>query len=128
MRAGLLKEVVDIYRPTVTTNTLGEQMTTYTKVNTYRARVVHRSHNRDNFEGDINYPNTQHLQLRIYVDIKDNDIIKFQDHYYRLTQAPLRDRDLQCTTLEMEQTIEDITLTPTPEPEETQTETPQEND
>lgn len=123
MRAGLLKEVVDIYRPTVSTNTLGEQVTAYTKVNTYRARVVHRSHNRDNFEGDINYPNVQHLQLRIYVDIKDNDIIKFQEHYYRLTQAPLRDRDLQCTTLEMEQTIEDINIvTPTPTQE-----TPQEN-
>lgn len=123
MRAGLLKEVVDIYRPTVSTNALGEQVTIYTKVNTYRARVVHRSHNRDNFEGDINYPNVQHLQLRIYVDIKDNDIIKFQEHYYRLTQAPLRDRDLQCTTLEMEQTIEDINIvTPTPTQE-----TPQEN-
>lgn len=123
MRAGLLKEVVDIYRPTVSTNALGEQVTIYTKVNTYRARVVHRNHNRDNFEGDINYPNVQHLQLRIYVDIKDNDIIKFQEHYYRLTQAPLRDRDLQCTTLEMEQTIEDINIvTPTPTQE-----TPQEN-
>lgn len=123
MRAGLLKEVVDIYRPTVSTNALGEQVTIYTKVNTYRARVVHHSHNRDNFEGDINYPNVQHLQLRIYVDIKDNDIIKFQEHYYRLTQAPLRDRDLQCTTLEMEQTIEDINIvTPTPTQE-----TPQEN-
>lgn len=123
MRAGLLKEVVDIYCPTVSTNALGEQVTIYTKVNTYRARVVHRSHNRDNFEGDINYPNVQHLQLRIYVDIKDNDIIKFQEHYYRLTQAPLRDRDLQCTTLEMEQTIEDINIvTPTPTQE-----TPQEN-
>lgn len=121
MRAGLLKEVVDVYRPTVSTNTLGEQVTIYTKVNTYRARVVHRSHNRDNFEGDINYPNVQHLQLRIYVDIKDNDIIKFQEHYYRLTQAPLRDRDLQCTTLEMEQTIEDINIvTPTPTQETSQ--------
>ena len=124
MRAGLLKEVIDVYRPTTTTNGLGEQVTTYTKVNSYRARVVHRSHNRENFEGDIHYPNTQSLQLRIYVDIQDNDIIKFQEHYYRLTQAPLRDRDLQCTTLEMEQTLEDITLTPEPED---QTETTEEN-
>lgn len=117
MRAGLLKEIVDIYRPTVTTNTLGEQVTVYNHIHTYRARVVHRGHNRENEHGDIVYPNTQSLQMRIYVDIQDNDIIKFQDRYYRQTQAPLKDRDLQCVTLEIEQTLEEITLAPTPTPE-----------
>lgn len=110
MRAGLLKEVVDIYRPEVTINSLGEQVTVYHLVHVYRARVVRKSHNRENFNGDIIYPNTHSLQMRIYVDIHDNDIIKFQDHYYRLIQAPLVDRDQQCVTLEIEQVIEAITI------------------
>lgn len=110
MRAGLLSEVVNIYRPTVTVNTLGEQVTVYSMVHAYRARVMHRSHGRENFNGDIIYPNTQTLQMRIYVDVHDNDIIKFQDHYYRITQAPLVDRDQQCVTLEIEQVIEDINI------------------
>lgn len=110
IRAGLLNEVVDIYRPTTTINSLGEQVTVYSMVHVYRARVLHRSHNRENFNGDIVYPNTHSLQMRIYVDIHDNDIIKFQDHYYRLTQAPLIDRDQQCVTLEIEQVIENITI------------------
>lgn len=113
VRAGLLTEIVDIYRPTVTTNTLGEQVTVYNHVHTYRAHVVHRSRNRENIQGDVVYPNTHNLQMRIYVDIEDNDIIKFQDRYYRQTQAPLKDRVLQCVTLEIEQTLEEITLVPT---------------
>lgn len=111
MRAGLLKEIVDIYRPTVTTNDLGEQVTTYSKVHTYRARVEHRNHPRTDIHGDMTYPNSHELTLRIYCDIQDYDIIKFQNHYYRLTQAPLMDKDLQCMTLNMEQVLEDIDIT-----------------
>ena len=112
MRAGILKNFIWVYRPTVTTNSVGEQVTTYTFQHSYRARVVHHSRNRTDIQGDIAYPNVQELQVRIYCDIQDYDIIKFQDHFYRLTTAPLKDNDLQCQTLTMEQTLEEITITP----------------
>lgn len=110
MRAGLLKEIIHVYRPTVSTNSVGEQITVYTKVHTYRARVVHNNHNRTNLEGEVTYPNAQNLQVRIYCDIQDYDIIGFQDHFYRLIVAPLRDTDQQCQTLNIEQTQENINI------------------
>lgn len=110
MRAGILKNFIWVYRPTVTTNSVGEQVTTYTFQHSYRARVVHRGHNRTDIHGEIAYPNVQELQVRIYADIQDYDIIKFQDHFYRLTTAPLKDTDLQLQTLTIEQVQEDITI------------------
>ena len=110
LRAGLLNEVIKVYRPEVTINSLGEQTTTYSLVHTYRARVVHRSHNRENIQGEIAYPNTFELQVRIYCDIDDYDIILWQGHYYRLTQAPISDRTTQSKTLVIEQS-EDIIVT-----------------
>jgi head-tail adaptor len=110
MRAGILKEIVDVYRPTVTTNSLGEQTTAYTKVHTYRARIVHNSRDRENIHGDVTYPNTYNLQVRIYCDIQDYDILKVQDHYYRLTQAPLKNKDLQCQNLTIGQVEGDLNI------------------
>ena len=110
MRAGLLKNFIYVYRPVVTINSVGEQVTSYTLQHSYRARVVNKSHNRGSVAGDVFYPNGQSLQVRIYADIQDNDIIKFQDHYYRLTVAPLRNEDLQCLELEIEQTLEEIVI------------------
>lgn len=111
MKAGLLRNFVYVYRPVVTTNSLGEQVTTYKLQHSYRARVVNRSHSRTNEHGDVIYPNVQELQVRIYCDIQDHDILQFQDHYYRLTTAPLIDHDLQNKSLVMEQVLEDITVT-----------------
>lgn len=115
MRAGLLKNFIYVYRPVVTTNSVGEQVTTYVFQHSYRAKAVHRGRNRTDLQGEIVYPNVQELQVRIYADIQDYDIIKFQDHFYRLTTAPLKDTDLQGQTLTMEQTQEDITIQETPE-------------
>jgi len=110
MRAGLLNEIVKVYRPVVTTNSVGEQVTSYSVVHSYRARVVHRSHNREDRQGEIMYPNVYELQVRIYCDIDDYDIILWQGHYYRLTQAPVSDRVTQCKTLMIEQAQDDIPI------------------
>lgn len=116
MRAGLLTEVIKVYRPTVTTNTLGEQTTTYTLTHSYRARVIHRNHNRENLHGDVAYINHQELQVRIYCDIQDYDIILFQGHYYRITEAPLIDKSTQSKSLNIAQIEGDVSIS-TVEPE-----------
>ena len=117
MRSGLLTEVIKIYTPAVTINGLGEQNTTYTLVQSCRARVMHRSHNRENMQGDIVYPNSHELQVRIHINIGDYDIILWQGHYYRMIQAPIEDKHNQSKTLIIEQIEGGVTLTPEPTPE-----------
>lgn len=103
MRAGLLKEVIEVFSPVVNTNDFGEQTTIYNHSHTYRARILHRTHGRENMNGDVVYPNSHELQVRIYTDINDYDIILFQNHYYRLSTAPIVDKESQSKTLTIEQ-------------------------
>lgn len=110
MRAGLLNQVIKVYRPTTTINSLGEQTTTYHLHHSYRARIVPRSRNRENIQGDITYINRHELQVRIHCDIQDYDIILFQGHYYRIIEAPLEDRATQSKSLNIAQIEGEVSI------------------
>lgn len=100
MRAGLLTETITILRPVVYQNAVGEQVTTYTEKTTIRARnVVHREA-QTNLNGDIAYPKTYTLEVRIFQPIDDYDRIKWNGKYYTITSIEI-DRPLMCKRLEI---------------------------
>ena len=105
MKAGLLKEVIEIWKPEITINDYGEQSTDYIFSFSCRARVKHSGGNRtvENFENV--YPYQQELSVRIYQDIDDFDRVKWNNKQYRILHIEI-DRDLQCKNLLIEEVNE----------------------
>jgi len=100
MRAGLLTETIQVFRPVVYKNAVGEQVTTYTAKTTIRARnVVHREA-QTNLNGDIAYPKTYTLEVRIFQDVDDYDRIKWNGKEYSIVSIEI-DRPLMCKRLEI---------------------------
>lgn len=100
MRAGLLTEIIEVLQPTVTTNAVGEQVTTYATKGSIRARnVVHRE-TRTNLNGDMSYPKTYTLEVRIFQDIDDYDLIQWNGKRYTILSVEI-DKQLMCKRLEI---------------------------
>ncbi len=100
MRAGLLKETIVIQTPTTTINAVGEQVTTYVDKATIRAHHVMNRASRTNDNGDVWMPLTHTLEIRIYQDVDDYDIIVWNGKSYRILSIVI-DHTLQCKRLEI---------------------------
>lgn len=101
MRAGLLKDIIEIHKPQTTVNNVGEQSTTYTKDCEIKARVLHGSGNRSVENDEVVYPYQKNVQVRIYQDINDFDRIKYDGKFYRILSIETN-KDLQCKNILME--------------------------
>lgn len=109
MRAGLLKDIVQIYRPTVTRNSVGEQVTTYTLLRTIHARnIVHRQ-TRTNDNGDVWLPSAKTIEVRIYQPINDTDLINWNGKTYRIVSIDT-DKPLALKRLELEELNDAVEL------------------
>ena len=98
MRAGLLNEIITLYRPTITKNEFGEDIETWNTVGDYRARVVHAGGSRTNENSEMVYPYQKTFIVRIYVDIQEDDIIAFKSTRYRVLSIE-KSRELQQITV-----------------------------
>ena len=100
MRAGLLTENIEVLSPRVEKNAVGEQVTTYIHKMDIRARnVVHRE-SQTNLNGDISYPKTFTLEVRIFQPIDDYDRIRWNRKDYTIISIEI-DRQLLCKRLEI---------------------------
>lgn len=84
MRAGLLKEKIDIITPEITTNDFGEQTTEWQTKYSTRARLIHTSGNRIEPNGEIFYSHMKTLEVRDYVPVDDFDRIVWNEKQYRI--------------------------------------------
>jgi head-tail adaptor len=84
MQAGLLKDIIDIYKPTSITNDYGEQIVEYVKTHTIRARVIHSLGTRTIINNELIYPYNKTFIVRIYNDIKEGDEIRFDSKRFRV--------------------------------------------
>jgi len=114
MRAGSLFDNITIKRPDVSTNDVGEQITTYSVVKTIRCHTMTRRNNRENAEGNIIYPNTLTIEVRRFQDIQDYDLIIHRGKPYRILSIEY-DRQMQCKRLQLEETTPIEETTPTNE-------------
>lgn len=93
MRAGLLNEVITIYSNKIEKDEYGYEKRTQTKKMKTRARVVHKSGNRSNENGEIVYSNFDTMSVRMYVPIESTDIIEWLGREYRVLYiSPDRNR------------------------------------
>lgn len=84
MRAGLLNEVIHIFRQMETQSEYGDISTSYQEIATTRAKVNHSLGNREIQNDEIFYDYSKTFQVRIYVDVMDTDRIRYGDKFYRV--------------------------------------------
>ena len=84
MNAGILNELIQIYRSVTVTNDYGERSETYELKYTTRANVNWDSGSRIDSNEEIQYTYEKTFRIRSYVPIVETDIIKWQDNDYRI--------------------------------------------
>lgn len=84
IRAGLLNEVIVIYKPNYQVNEFGEKVQTYEKKYTTRANVEHTSGNRTIENQEIFYGYKKAFRIRSYVPVVENDIVEYDSKRYRI--------------------------------------------
>lgn len=84
MWAGLLNEKIEIYSPSSTRNSFGEQVDEMVLSYTTRAKVGHIGGSRSVIDYEVQVPYQKNFVMRIYVPITEVDWIKYKDKFYRV--------------------------------------------
>ena len=85
MKAGILKEHIEIYEPVTVTTDFGNTTQTWQRFYTTRASVLHNGGTRLNQNDEIFYPNNKTFIVRHYVPVVEKMRIKFQGKMYQIT-------------------------------------------
>lgn len=99
MRAGLLTEVVDILRATISKNSFGEDVETWSVVYSTRARVEHVSSQLTTENSEAVYNFQKKITLRIYVPVREFDRIRWDGKEYRIVQLEKDKKQMQITII-----------------------------
>ncbi len=83
-RAGLLNEIIEIYKVVWEKDKYGSQVETLELVTTTRARVVYNNGSRNIENSEIVHNYNKTFIVRYYVPINDYDKILWQGKYYRV--------------------------------------------
>lgn len=89
MRCGLLNEKIDIYRPISNQNEFGEIVQEYRPWYCTRSRIVSNGGSRTLLNNEIFYPYRKIFEVHQYVDVKETDIIHYDNKKYRILSIDL---------------------------------------
>ena len=89
MRCGLLKDKIDIYRPVTTQNDFGEMTQEYKPWYCTRSRVISNGGSREITNNEVFYPYRKVFEIHQYVDVKETDIIHYDNKKYRILSIDL---------------------------------------
>lgn len=84
MRAGLLKEPIEIYEPITSSDDYGTQKTIYVFKLKTKARLTHNSGGRATENNEIVFNYSKTFTVRRYINVTELDRIKWNDKYYRI--------------------------------------------
>lgn len=84
MKAGNLKEEIEIWKYDVTTTEYGDTNKVWTKYYTTRANVRYDSGNRVNQNNEVFYPSTRTFIVRYYVPVKEPMRIKYDGKFWQI--------------------------------------------
>lgn len=102
MQAGILTEIINIYRPTIEKNAYGEEVTNYVHIYSSRARVVHTGGGRTVENESIFYNQTKTLEIREYVPVDYYDIVEWNNRKYRVIDIePFKKQQKQQIKIEL---------------------------
>ena len=89
MRCGLLKDKIDIYRPISNQNEFGEIVQEYRPWYCTRSRVISNGGSRAILNNELFYPYRNIFEVHQYVDVKETDIIHYDNKKYRILSIDL---------------------------------------
>jgi len=101
MFSGILNEIIEIWRMTTTKNRVGEEEQIVQKYKTTRAGVSNNTTSRQVINYEIQYPYTKYFITRIYVDVQEDDYIKYKGKFYRILSIE-ENRELQNKRIDVE--------------------------
>lgn len=84
MQAGLLNEIIEIYKPSIESNEYGEQVQVYSKQYETRAQVIYDSGNRNTSNNEIVFNYHKTFKVRRYVEVMENYQIKYKNKMFRI--------------------------------------------
>lgn len=84
MKAGLLKEKIYVYKPTVTKTEFGGTKVDYDLVCSTRAGILWNSGNRENENNEIFFSQSKTFIIRRYIPITEQCRIKHGEKFYRV--------------------------------------------
>ena len=85
MRAGLLKEPIEVWRKIVTRNDYGEETEDWYCNYRTRARLLHDGGSRVIDNQQVFYEHAKTFEIRLYVPVDDYDKILWNGKFYRIT-------------------------------------------
>ena len=98
MQAGILKERIQVQRPTVRTDEYGANVIEYNNIINTRAAATNKSGNR----AKIVYNYIKSFTVRYYHNIQENDIIIWNNKKYRITDIDeVRDKQYKIINTEL---------------------------
>ena len=89
MRCGLLKNKIDIYRAISNQNEFGEMVQEYRPWYCTRSRIVSNGGSRTLLDNEIFYSYRKIFEVHQYVDVKETDIIHYNNKKYRILSIDL---------------------------------------
>lgn len=84
MKAGSLKEQIELWQYTVTTTDFGDTNKVWTLYYTTRANIRYDSGNRTNQNNEVFYPQNRTFIVRYYVPVKETMRIKYDDKFWQI--------------------------------------------
>lgn len=102
MQAGILNNIITIQRPTIINDDYGANVIQYNNITTTRAFVKNNSGNRANENGEIVYNYIKSFTVRYYNDVRETDIIIWNNKKYRITDIDeYRDKQYKVINTEL---------------------------
>lgn len=89
MRCGLLKDKIDIYRPISNQNEFGEMVQEYKPWYCTRSKILSNGGSRTLLNNEFFYPYRKIFEVHQYVDVKETDIIHYDNKKYRILSIDL---------------------------------------
>jgi len=84
MKAGKLRDIIEIFKPVLNTTEYGDSVTSYEFHYKTRAEVIYNSGTKTNENNEVFYSTSRTFRVRYYVDVTEPMRIKFKDKYYQI--------------------------------------------
>ncbi len=97
MRAGLLKETIEVWGKSLTTNEFGEETEEWTLKCTTKARLVHNGGGRVLENEEIFFSHSKTFEIRDYIQVDDYDRIVWQNKKYRILNIEPDKKQMKLT-------------------------------
>lgn len=84
MKAGILREKIELYKPVAVKTDFGNTKIEYQFYKDTRCHVQHNAGNKQDSNNEIFYSNSKNFIVRHYVDVQENMRVKYEGKFYSI--------------------------------------------